>query len=116
MRYLSFEKTSNRVILVPLITGDSEKWILNNDIFPGQSPTLESGSCISTHHYYPPFPLAIRTPSGFFMVYGKFRGHEGIPEIHSDPTSLPISDRQIWRLLKSHAAHLEVSPFLRFSV
>ena len=33
MRYLSFEKTSNRVILVPLITGDSEKWILNNDIF-----------------------------------------------------------------------------------
>ena len=110
---ISLNRYADQIVL---ITGDSEKWILNNDIFPGQSPTLESGSCISTHHYYPPFPLAIRTPSGFFMVYGKFRGHEGIPEIHSDPTSLAISDRQIWRLLKSHAAHLEVSPFLRFSV
>ena len=62
----------------------------------------------------PCFHIAIRTASGSYMAYGKFRGHEGIPEVSPDTHSMTLSDRQFWRILKSHAAYLEVSPFPHF--
>lgn len=48
MRYLSYDMASDRVILVPVVSGDNEKWVINNDVFPDTSSTIESGSCVST--------------------------------------------------------------------
>lgn len=47
MRYLSYDQASARVVLVPVVSGDNEKWIINNDVFPDTSSTIESGSCVS---------------------------------------------------------------------
>lgn len=50
------------------------------------------------------------------MVYGKFRGNEGVPEISSRQDTSSIADQQIWRILKSHASFLEVQFSASFHV
>lgn len=115
MRYLSFEKTSNRVILVPLITGDSEKWVLNNDIFPDQSPTLESGSCISTNHYH---PLSPSHPHPRRLLHGlreipRPRGHSRDPSRPHIPRHLRPSNLAPPQIPRRPPRGFPVSPFLR---
>ena len=55
VRYLSYQRETGEVTLVPRVTGENETWKISNSFLPNASATIESGGLVSSFRL-PGFP------------------------------------------------------------
>lgn len=56
------------------------------------------------------FKLVLRQVNGLYMIYGKDHGKEGLLQVGGNLNDTRLYDQQLWRILKSHASYLELTP------